>query len=180
MPSCSDGKTRCRWVNPRNVRYIAYHDSEWGIALHDDHRLFELLLLECFQAGLSWECVLNKRDAFREAFDGFDSEAICQYDDVKLAELQADSRLIRNRLKLQAAVTNARVFRCIQSEYGSFDAYLWHWTNNEVIYERGVTHSALSDMISRDLRRYGMRFVGSITIYAYLQAVGVIYSHDAR
>lgn len=173
-----DGKQRCKWANPRNSRYVAYHDNEWGIPLHDDGKLFEMLLLECFQAGLSWECVLNKRDAFRDAFDGFDLAPICQYDDIKLAQLKADSRLIRNRLKLQAAVTNARVFRCIQAEFGSFDAYLWHWTNNRVIYEQELTHSALSDTISRDLRKRGMRFVGSVTIYAYLQAVGVIYSHE--
>ena len=176
----ADGKTRCVWANPRNPQYIAYHDHEWGVPLHDDHKLFEMLLLECFQAGLSWECVLNKRAAFRAAFADFDLDTVCAYDDAKIAAMMCDPSLIRNRLKLQAAVSNARVFRRIREEFGSFDAYLWRWSDNTVIYECGKSTSALSDAISRDLKTRGMRFVGSTTIYAYLQAVGVIYSHDAQ
>ena len=176
----ADGKTRCVWANPRNPQYIAYHDHEWGVPLHDDHKLFEMLLLECFQAGLSWECVLNKRAAFRAAFADFDLDTVCAYDDAKIAAMMCDPSLIRNRLKLQAAVSNARVFRRIREEFGSFDAYLWRWSDNKVIYECGKSTSALSDAISRDLKTRGMRFVGSTTIYAYLQAVGVIYSHDAQ
>lgn len=174
----SDGKKRCCWANPKNERYIRYHDEEWGVPVYDDGKLFEMLVLECFQAGLSWECVLNKREAFRAAFDGFDLEAVCAYGEDKLEALVRDPGIIRNRLKIQAAVTNARVFREIQGEYGSFSEYLWHWTAGKVVYESGLTHSELSDRISKDLKKRGMKFVGTTVIYAYLQAVGVIYSHD--
>lgn len=173
-----DQKPRCHWVNPNNPKYLQYHDWEWGVPVHDDRKLFEMLLLESFQAGLSWECVLNKRDAFRRAFADFDAEQVCAYDDDRIATLQNDPEIIRNRLKIQAAVTNAKVFRRIQQEYGSFAAYLWHWTDNKVIYEGGKTRSGLSDAVSKDLRKRGMKFVGTTIIYAYLQAVGVIYSHD--
>ena len=171
-------KIRCRWANPKNERYIRYHDEEWGVPVHDDRKLFEMLILECFQAGLSWECVLNKRDAFREAFDGFDLDAVCAYGEDKLDSLRNNPGIIRNRLKIQAAVTNARIFREVQQEYDSFSEYLWHWTGGKVIYERGLAHSELSDQISKDLKKRGMKFVGTTVIYAYLQAVGVIYSHD--
>ena len=174
----SDGKKRCCWANPKNERYIRYHDEEWGVPVHDDGKLFEMLVLECFQAGLSWECVLNKREAFREAFDGFDLDTVCAYGEDKLEALVHDPGIIRNRLKIQAAVTNARAFREIQGEYGSFSGYLWHWTDGKVVYESGLTHSELSDRISKDLKKRGMKFVGTTVIYAYLQAVGVIYSHD--
>ncbi len=174
----TDGKMRCRWANPKNERYIRYHDEEWGVPVHEDRKLFEMLILECFQAGLSWECVLNKQDAFREAFDGFDLDKVCAYDEDKLGALRNNPGIIRNRLKIQAAVTNARIFREIQQEYGSFSEYLWHWTDGEVIYERGLAHSELSDQISKDLKKRGMKFVGTTVIYAYLQAVGVICSHD--
>ena len=173
-----DGKIRCRWANPKNERYIRYHDEEWGVPVYDDRKLFEMLILECFQAGLSWECVLNKRDAFREAFDGFDLEKVCAYDEDKLETLRNNPGIIRNRLKIQAAVTNARVFREIQQECGGFSEFLWHWTDGKVIYETGRTSSELSDSISKDLKKRGMKFVGTTVIYAYLQAVGVIYSHE--
>lgn len=173
-----DGKSRCRWANPNNPRYLQYHDQEWGAPIHDDRKLFEMLILENFQVGLSWECVLNKWDAFRRAFDSFDLEKVCAFDDAKIAALQNDTEIIRNRLKIQAAVNNAKVFRRIRQECGSFSAYLWHWTDGKVIYEKGETHSALSDAVSKDLKKRGMKFVGTTIIYAYLQAVGVIYSHD--
>lgn len=173
-----DGKIRCIWANPGNERYIRYHDEEWGVPLHDDHKLFEMLILEGFQAGLSWECVLNKREAFREAFDGFDIELVCGYEEDKLETLRNNPGIIRNRRKILAAVTNARIFRKIQGEYGSFDRYLWNWTDHKVIYEVGQTNSALSDVISKDLKKRGMSFVGTTVIYAYLQAVGVICSHE--
>jgi DNA-3-methyladenine glycosylase I len=173
-----DGKTRCRWANPKNERYIRYHDNEWGVPVYEDKKLFEMLILECFQAGLSWECVLNKRNAFREAFDGFDLDRVCAYDDNKLEDLRNNSGIIRNRLKIQAAVTNARVFRDIQLECGSFSDYLWHFTDGKVIYENTNTSSPLSDEISKDLKKRGMKFVGTTVIYAYLQAVGVINSHE--
>ena len=174
----TDGKIRCRWANPKNERYIRYHDEEWGVPVRDDRKLFEMLILECFQAGLSWECVLNKQDAFRKAFDGFDLDKVCAYDEDKLEALRNNPGIIRNRLKIQAAVTNAKIFREIQQEYGSFADYLWQWTDGKVIYETGRTSSELSDAISKDLKKRGMKFVGTTVIYAYLQAVGLIYSHD--
>jgi DNA-3-methyladenine glycosylase I len=172
-----DGKTRCHWADPKNERYIRYHDEEWGVPVHDDRKLFEMLILECFQAGLSWECVLNKREAFRKAFDSFDWEKICAYDESKLESLKNDPGIIRNRLKIQAAVTNARIFRDIRREYGSFSDYLWHFTDGKIIQENDRTTSPLSDEISRDLKKRGMKFVGTTVIYAYLQAVGIINSH---
>ena len=171
-------RPRCRWASPSNPRYIRYHDEEWGVPVHDDRKLFEMLLLECFQAGLSWECVLNKRDAFRSAFDGFDPEKIREYGEEKLLSLQNDPGIIRNRLKIQAAVKNAQVFCEIQNELGSFSGYLRGWTDGRVVYETGKTSSELSDGISKDLKRRGMKFVGTTIIYAYLQAVGVVYSHE--
>lgn len=173
-----DGKARCRWANPGNPRYIQYHDQEWGVPVHDDRKLFEMLILENFQAGLSWECVLNKWEAFRRAFDGFVLEKVCAYDDAKMAALRSDPEIIRNRLKIQAAISNARIFRNIQQECGSFSAYLWRWTDGQVIYETGETRSALSDAVSKDLKRRDMKFVGTTIVYAYLQAVGVIFSHE--
>lgn len=173
-----DGKARCKWANPKNDLYLRYHDEEWGIPVFDDHKLFEMLILECFQAGLSWECVLNKREAFRQAFDGFDLEKVCAYDDGKMDELCQNPGIIRNRRKIRAAVANARIFREIQREYGSFSAYLWHFTDGKVVYETGQASSLLSDEVSKDLSRRGMKFVGTVIIYAYMQAVGVIYSHE--
>ncbi len=174
----ADGKRRCKWANPKNERYIHYHDNEWGVPVYDDGKLFEMLILESFQAGLTWECVLNKREHFRRAFDGFDVEKVSEYDQDRLNALVENRDIIRNRRKIQAAVKNAGVFREIQSEYGSFSDYLWHWTEGKVIYEKGKATSSLSDTVSADLKKRGMGFVGSTIIYAYLQAVGVIYSHD--
>lgn len=173
-----DGKTRCRWANPANPRYLRYHDEEWGVPVHDDRKLFEMLVLETFQAGLSWECILNKRDAFRRAFSGFDVNAVAAYGEEKLAELRQDPGIVRNKLKIAAAVTNARAFRAVQSEWGSFDAYLWHWTDGATVREAGLASSPLSDAVSKDLKRRGMKFVGTVVVYAYLQAVGVIDSHE--
>ena len=158
----ADGKARCRWANPANALYVEYHDREWGVPEHDDGKLFEMLILE----------------GFREAFDGFDPEKVAAYGEKKLAELLADPRIIRNRLKIAAAPVNARAFLEIQREYGSFGSYLWSHTGGEVIYETGLASSPLSDGISRELKRRGMKFVGSTIIYAYLQAVGVINSHE--
>ena len=173
-----DNKVRCKWANPQNELYISYHDKEWGQPVHDDHKLFEMLILESFQAGLSWECVLNKREAFRNAFDQFDLDKVCDYNEDKLLKLQNNPAIIRNRLKIKAAVTNANIFREIVKEYGSFSNYLWGFTDNKVIYENDKTSSMLSDQISDDLKKRGMKFVGTTIIYSYLQAVGVIYSHE--
>lgn len=173
-----DQKQRCQWANPQNERYLRYHDEEWGVPIHDDRKLFEMLLLESFQAGLSWECVLNKREAFFKAFDGFDPEKIAVYKEEKIQQLRENPEIIRNRLKIQAAVSNARIFLKIQQEYQSFSNYLWSWTQGNVIYEQGLASSPLSDALSRDLKKRGMKFVGTTIIYSYLQAVGVIYSHE--
>ncbi len=170
---------RCSWVNLNNPLYVRYHDCEWGVPQHEDTKLFEMLMLECFQAGLSWECVLNKREGFRRAFDGFDAEKVSRYDEEKCARLAMDPAIIRNRLKIQACVVNSRVFMQIQKEYGSFDRYIWGFTGGNAIVEScGMrTTSPLSDRISKDLKRRGMKFVGSTVIYAYLQAVGVLNAH---
>lgn len=174
----ADGKKRCSWANPKNPRYVQYHDAEWGVPVHDDQRLFAMLILENFQAGLSWECVLNKREAFLRAFDGFDARTIAAYGEDKLAALEGDPGIIRNRRKISAAVQNARVFLDIQREWGSFDRYLWRWTGGRTIFETGLTHSPLSDALSADLKKRGMKFVGTVIVYAYLQAVGVVNSHE--
>lgn len=178
LPTWSDGKCRCHWANPKNERYIKYHDTKWGVGVHDDAVLFEMLVLETFQAGLSWECILNKTDAFRRAFDNFDINAVCDYDAEKISELSNNAGIIRNGRKIAAAINNARVFREIQREYGTFDKYICHWTGGCVVHEYGITRSELSDKISDDLRRRGMQFVGTTTIYAYLQAIGIINAHE--
>ncbi len=170
---------RCSWVNLQNPLYVQYHDEEWGVPEHRDTRLFESLVLEGFLAGLSWECVLNKRAAFRAAFDGFDADKVSRYDEAKRAELMANPGIIRNRMKIDASITNARVFKAIQQEFGSFDAYIWGFTEGKSTCEPYTqrTTSPLSDTISKDLKRRGMKFVGSTTIYAYLQAIGILNAH---
>lgn len=169
---------RCRWVNLDNKKYIDYHDYEWGIPKYDDNELFELLILEMFQAGLSWECILNKRDSFRIAYDNFDYEKISKYDINKINELMNNKDIIRNSLKIKASINNAKVFIDIRNEFGSFSNYIWGFTNNKVIYNCMVNYNDLSDRISLDLKRRGMKFVGSIIIYSYLQAIGIINDHE--
>lgn len=169
---------RCSWANPNNEKYINYHDCEWGRALYEDEKLFEFLVLESFQAGLTWECVLNKRDAFRQALDQFDIDKICNYDDEKIEELLQNKEIIRNKLKIKATITNAQIFKQIQKEHGSFSDYLWSHTNHQILYEIGPSCSPLSDKISKELRKRGMKFVGSTIIYAYLQAIGMINAHE--
>lgn len=171
-------QTRCRWCNLKNPLYVSYHDFEWGVPQHDDRKLFELLLLESFQAGLSWETILNKRENFRQAFDNFDPNLIKDYDDAKIQALMLDPGIIRNRRKITAAIQNSHVFLNIQKEWGSFDAYIWHFTDSETIFETGLTRSPLSDQISKDLKKQGMTFVGTTIIYSYLQSAGIIYAHD--
>lgn len=171
---------RCVWTNMNNPLYVQYHDSEWGVPNHDDQALFELLILEGFQAGLSWECILNKREAFRVAFDGFDIETVSNYDEEKIAELMANAAIVRNRRKITASITNAQVFKDIQEEFGSFDAYIWHFTDDKTVNESHTlrTTSPLSDEISKDLKKRGMKFVGSTIIYSFLQAIGIINGHE--
>ena len=173
-----DNKPRCSWCNPDNELYVRYHDEEWCQPCCEENYLYEMLILESFQAGLSWECVLNKREAFRDTFDNFDIDKVCAYDEDKISELLSNKAIIRNRLKIRAAIGNSIIFRDIQKQYGSFSEYLKLFTGGETLYEVGKTTSELSDSISLDLQKRGMKFVGSTIIYSYLQAVGVIYSHD--
>ena len=170
---------RCFWANPNNPLYLAYHDEEWGEPCHDERMLFEMLILEGFQAGLSWEGVLNKREAFREAFDNFDVHKVAKYNGNKLSSLADNQKIMRNKLKINASVKNANAFIKIQEEFGSFDNYIWGFTNKEVIYEPCDlrTISSLSDTISKDMKKRGMKFVGSTIIYSFLQAIGIINGH---
>lgn len=169
---------RCKWCNLNNPKYIEYHDKEWGKANHNDKYLYEMLILECFQAGLSWECILNKRDNFRNAYDNFDINKVSLYDENKINELLNNKNIIRNKLKIKASINNTIIFKTIVNQYGSFYNYLKMFTNDKIIYEVDKTTNELSDDISKDLKKRGMKFVGSTTIYSYLQAIGVIYSHD--
>ncbi len=172
---------RCRWAVSVPEIYTAYHDQEWGRPEHDDRKLFEMLILEGFQAGLSWITILKKREAFRKAFDSFDPAAVAKYDQEKLESLMNDPGIVRNRHKIEAAVTNASAFLEIQKEFGSFDRYLWAFSDGQVILntdDQVRASSELSDRISADLKRRGMKFVGSVIIYSFLQAVGVVNDHE--
>lgn len=169
---------RCKWCNLKNEKYIKYHDEEWGVPNFDDKYLFEMLILESFQAGLSWECVLNKREAFEKAYDNFDIEKIINYDETKILELSENKNIIRNKLKIKASINNAKVFKNIKEEYQTFYNYLKSYTNDKIIYENDKTTSPLSDAISKNLIKRGMKFVGTTIIYSYLQAIGVINSHE--
>ena len=173
-----ENKNRCQWCNLKNPLYVEYHDTEWGIANFDDKYLYEMLILESFQAGLSWECILNKREGFRKAYDNFDLNKVISYDDNKINELFSNKEIIRNRRKINASIRNSKIFKAITGEYGSFHNYLKTFTDNKTIYETDKITNALSDAISKDLKKRGMTFVGSVIIYSYLQAIGVIYSHD--
>lgn len=168
---------RCSWVNLNNELYIDYHDFEWGKKVFDDNKLFEILVLEIFQAGLSFECVLNKRENFRKAFDNFDINKIINYDEIKIDELLKNDGIIKNKLKINAVVNNAKVFKNIINEYNGFLNYILSF-NKEVIYENDKISNELSFKIYNDLKKRGMKFIGDITIYSYLQAIGIIYSHE--
>lgn len=169
---------RCKWCNLNNPLYVQYHDNEWGVKNIKDAYLFEMLILESFQAGLSWECILNKRENFRIAYDNFDLDIVCSYDNDKINELLENKNIIRNKLKINASINNAKIFKKIIKEYGTFYNYLKTFTQDKTIYETNKTTNELSDRISSDLIKRGMKFVGSTTIYSYLQAIGIIYSHD--
>lgn len=172
---------RCKWVNLNNPLYVKYHDEEWGVPSYNDKYLFEMLVLESFQAGLSWECILNKRKAFKEAFDCFDYVKIANYNEEKIKELLTNKNIIRNKLKIKATINNAKVFIEIQKEYKTFSNYIWSFTNNKIIYnldDNFKTSSELSDKISKDLKKRGMSFVGTTIIYSYLQAIGIINDHE--
>lgn len=171
-------KIRCKWCNVKNPSYIKYHDEEWGVPVYDDSILLEFLILEPFQAGLSWETVLNKREDFRKEFLDYDPEKIIQYDEEKIRKMLQNPKIIRNRRKIEAAINNTKVFLNIQKEWGTFSGYIWHFTDEEIVYETGKISSPLSDNISKDMKKRGMKFIGTTTVYAYLQAIGVINSHD--
>lgn len=176
-------ETRCRWANPANPLYLAYHDHEWGVPCHDELRLFEMLNLEGAQAGLSWETILNKRENYRAAFDGWDPNAIADYGDDKVAELLANPGIVRNRLKVAATITNAKAYLRMREEGLTLDKYLWNHVGGKPLvntWEDGVraTRSELSDKVSKDLAKRGFKFVGTTIIYAYLQAIGIIDDHD--
>ena len=159
----------------------AYHDAEWGVPCHDDGELFERLLLECFQAGLSWQTILRKRAAFRTAFEGFDPVRVAGYGPDDFARLLADPGIVRNRLKVEGAAKNALAFLAVQDEWGSFDAWLWDWVDGRpVVNTTGVTPvtTTLSDAMSRELKRRGFTFVGSTIVYAYMQSVGLVDDHE--
>lgn len=169
---------RCKWCNLNNPIYIEYHDKEWGVMNINDDYLLEMLILESFQAGLSWECVLNKRESFRQAYDNFNIDKICNYTENKIKELSENKDIIRNKLKIKASINNTKIFKSIQKEFGSFSNYLKTFTKDNIIYETDNTTNFLSDDISKDLIKRGMKFVGSTIIYSYLQAIGIIYSHE--
>ena len=171
---------RCKWCNLKNPKYVKYHDSEWCKLKTDDKYLLEMLILESFQAGLSFECVLNKREYFEKSYDDFDIDKIINYDLKKEEELINNKNIIRNKLKIKASINNAKIFKKIVNEYGSFYNYLCKFTKGKILYEVGKATNELSDSISIDLQKRGMKFVGSIIIYSYLQAIGLIYSHEVN
>lgn len=172
---------RCHWVDENSSIYTKYHDEEWGIPKYDDKELFELLILESFQAGLSWITVLKKREDFRIAFDNFDVKKVASYDETKVNELLNNEKIIRSRGKINSAINNAKIFIDIQKEFGSFTNYIWGFTNNQVVKNSSdvlPVSTPLSDKISKDLKKRGMKYVGTIIIYSYLQAIGVVDDHE--
>lgn len=175
---------RCGWATGGDDSYLAYHDEEWGVPLHDDTRLFELLILEGAQAGLSWSTILNKRAGYRAAFDGFDPRIVARYDERKLEELLANAAIVRNRLKIRAAVANAQAFLAAQEEFGSFDAYLWRFVGGRPIQNAWTSRgdlparTAASDALSAALKRRGFTFVGSTICYALMQSAGLVNDHE--
>ena len=175
-------KSRCRWV-PDDDLVKRYHDREWGVPLHDDRKLFEFLLLEGAQAGLNWITILRKRESYRLAFDGFEAEKIARYDSLKVARLMDNREIVRNRLKIRSAIKNAKAFLRVQREYGSFDAYIWQFTNGKPRLNSWATMEEIpsrtfeSDAMSRDLSKRGFSFVGPTICYAFMQAVGMVNDH---
>jgi len=183
-PVISDGKVRCAWCTSEDV-YIHYHDREWGRPVHDDQVLFEFLVLESFQAGLSWITILKKRENFRKAFAGFDVKKIAKFDEKKVESLMQDEGIIRNRLKIHAAINNAKLFMAIQKEFGSFDKYIWGFVGGKPIVNKPKTMkdlkptSDISNAITKDLTKRGFKFVGGTIMYAFMQAVGLVDDHVA-
>lgn len=180
-----DEKKRCSWAGDIPI-YIDYHDNEWGRPVHDDRKLFEMLILEGMQAGLAWITVLNKREASREAFDGFDPNRIALYDEDKIEELMANEKIIRNRLKINSAVINAKAYLRVKDDYESFDRFIWGYVDYAPIMvhreklQDVPASTPLSDRISKDLKKMGFKFVGSTIIYAFMQATGMVNDHIAK
>jgi len=176
-------KHRCGWCVGDNL-YEIYHDEEWGVPVKDDDTLFEFLILETFQAGLSWITILRKRENFRKAFDNFDYKKIAKYDDAKIASLLQDAGIVRNKLKIGATVTNARAFLKVQDEFGSFSKYIWDFVDGKPIknsvkkYKDAPATTEISDALSKDLKKRGFKFVGSTVIYAHMQATGMVNDHE--
>ncbi|MBU2513145.1 DNA-3-methyladenine glycosylase I [bacterium] len=176
-------KTRCDWVKLSNPKYLDYHDNEWGVPVHDDQLLFEFLILESFQAGLSWEIVLNKRENFRNAFSGFDVEKVARFNQNGIEQLQRDSSIIRNKLKIEAAINNAKQFLKIQQEFGSFDSYIWNFVDGKPLVNRWEkleqipANTKLSDTISKNLKQRGFKFMGTTVVYSHMQATGMVNDH---
>jgi DNA-3-methyladenine glycosylase I len=177
---------RCGWAKLSNPLYLKYHDEEWGVPLHDERRLFEMLVLEGAQAGLSWETILNKRENFRKAFDGFDPDRVARYGEKQIRRLLRDAGIVRNELKIRAAVENARAYRKVRREFRSFDRYIWSFVGGRPIrnhwrmLEQVPAKTAESDAMSTDLKRRGFKFVGSTICYAFMQAVGMINDHTTE
>jgi DNA-3-methyladenine glycosylase I len=182
MPKRDPGPRQCTWANG-SPEYLAYHDAEWGVPVHDDRRLFEFLVLEGAQAGLSWITILRKRPAYRAAFDRFDPRRVATYDRRRIAALLGDAGIVRNRLKIESAVSNARAFLAVQKEFGSFDAYVWRFVGGAPKQNRRRSLRAIpprtpeSDALSKDLKKRGFRFVGSTICYAFMQACGLVNDH---
>ncbi len=174
-------KKRCYWVNPQNELYCRYHDEEWGTPIRDDQTMYELFLLETFQAGLSWITILRKREAFRAAFDGFDVKKVAAYGEEKINLLLQDAAIIRSRGKIAGAIANAKIVLELQNEFGSFCNYLWSFSDGRVVVQKSGgyrTTSPISDRMSADMKKRGMRYVGSVTIYSFLQAAGLVNDHE--
>ena len=174
---------RCSWANTANPRYLDYHDHEWGVPRHDESTLYEMLNLEGAQAGLSWETILNKRDSYRAAFDNWDPDKIAVYDQAKVAELLANPGIVRNKLKVAAAITNAQAYLRLREQGSSLDTLLWAYVDGQPIVnqstrETRLVKTGLSDRISKDLRKLGFKFVGSTIVYAYMQGIGMVNDHD--
>ena len=172
-------KNRCTWAGSEEI-YIRYHDDEWGVPTHDDGELFEMLVLESFQAGLSWITILKKRENFRNAFDNFDVVKVANYGEDKVNELLKNEGIIRHKGKIASAINNAQTFIEIQKEFGSFDEYIWGFTDGKIIKAEFLTESELSKQISKDLKKRGMKFVGPTIIYSYLESIGIIDNHQER
>lgn len=174
---------RCDWCKDTFEQYIRYHDEEWGVPVHDDKTLFEFLILETAQAGLSWSTILKKREGYQQAFANFDVEKVASFDEEKIQQLLNNTAIVRNELKIRSAINNARRFIEIQEEFGSFDSYLWRFVDGEQIQHnwehmtQTPTTSDISDQLSKDLKKRGLKFVGSTTMYAYMQAIGMVNDH---